>query len=64
MYNQAMNPYDEYCRLLDEVLGHDCGQYVIGMCADCRATYNKAQELEKEFGDSPIWEQRSLMLPA
>lgn len=55
-----MNPYDHYCQLMDELLEHDCGIYSQGMCADCRSKYARALEIEKECGDSPLWEQRSL----
>lgn len=60
-----MNPYDQYRQLIDEVLEHECvGIYSREMCASCRVKYAQAQELERAFGDHPLWEQLSLALPA
>lgn len=55
-----MNPFDQYRRLIDDVLEHDCGIYSGGMCSDCRRNYARAEALEKEFRNDPLWGQRSL----
>lgn len=58
-----MNPYDKYCQIMDELMEHDCvTHYAKEMCADCRSKYNQALALEKEYGDTLLWEQPTLSL--
>lgn len=56
-----MTAYQEYRRLMDDVLEHDCVDlYNREMCSSCRDKYERALELENEFGRTHGWLQMPL----